>query len=253
MRIENSFIPVRGVGEKTERKLWKAGVTHWDEFEHDVVGPTLSTRIETFIETASDRLERAQYGFFADCLPANSQWRLFENAGSDACYLDIETTGLSRHRDVVTTVSMHQGGSTETLVRGRDLTRQRLAERLADAPLLVTFNGRRFDVPFIEHAFDLDLQVPHMDLYSACRTVGLSGGLSDVERQFGIERDDPDISGRDAVRLWHEYERGDEAALETLVRYNQADTINLEPIARDVTSRLHDSVFGTVRRSGDET
>ena len=38
VRIENSFIPVEGVGETTERRLWEAGVTTWDEFEGDVVG-----------------------------------------------------------------------------------------------------------------------------------------------------------------------------------------------------------------------
>lgn len=243
MRIENSFIPVRGVGEKTERRLWANGVTHWDAFDGDVVGPTLTARIETFIETARDRLDRGAYDFFADHLPPNCQWRLFENVGTDACYLDIETTGLNRDRDAVTTVSLYQNGTTETLVRGHDLTAERLEARLTDVPLLVTFNGRRFDVPFLESSFDLDLCGPHLDLYSACRAVGLDGGLSAVERQLGIERDCRDISGRDAVRLWHEYERGDERALETLVQYNRADTVNLEPVATEVTARLHESVF----------
>ena len=243
MRIENSFNPVRGVGEKTERKLWEAGVTHWEEFDGSVVGETLSERIDSFIGTAQDRLDRGAYDFFAECVPANSHWRLFENAGAEACYLDIETTGLSRERNEVTTVSLYQDGTAETLVRGQDLTADRLASRLESVPLLVTFNGRRFDVPFLEYNFDLDLTLPHMDLYSACRTVGLTGGLSDVEHTLGIERDRPDISGRDAVRLWHEYERGSESALETLVEYNQADTINLEPIATEVTARLDETVF----------
>jgi hypothetical protein len=31
MRLENTFIGARGVGETTERDLWQRGVTHWDE------------------------------------------------------------------------------------------------------------------------------------------------------------------------------------------------------------------------------
>ncbi len=143
----------------------------------------------------------------------------------------------------MTTVSLHQGGETTTFVNGRDLTSDRLAAELSDASLLVTFNGARFDVPFLETCYDLEVGVPHLDLMYACKKVGLDGGLKSIERDLGIERDMPDISGRDAVRLWHEYERGDDAALETLVTYNRADTKNMQPLLETVTDRLHEEVF----------
>jgi len=54
-----------------------------------------------------------------------------------------------------------------------------------------------------------------------CKRIGLSGGLKPIEKEIGIERDRPDLSGRDAVRLWREYERGDDDALDTLVSYNR--------------------------------
>jgi uncharacterized protein YprB with RNaseH-like and TPR domain len=38
------------------------------------------------------------------------------------------------------------------------------------------------------------------------------------------------IHGLDAVRLWQEYRRGHPGALERLVKYNRADTVNLEPL-----------------------
>jgi len=63
MRIENSFIPVEGVGEMTERRLWERGVTTWAEFDSGVdvagVGSTTADRIESFIAEALARLERA--------------------------------------------------------------------------------------------------------------------------------------------------------------------------------------------------
>jgi len=78
-----------------------------------------------------------------------------------------------------------------------------------------------------------------------CRQLGLTGGLKEIEQRVGIDRDRPDLSGRDAVRLWREYQRGDEAALETLVSYNRDDTANMERLVDTVTTRLHDDVFVT--------
>jgi hypothetical protein len=79
----------------------------------------------------------------------------------------------------------------------------------------------------------------------ACRLVGLTGGLKTIEGEVGIDRDRPDLSGRDAVRLWRQYERGDDAALDTLVSYNREDTENLEALADHVTARLDERAFGS--------
>jgi uncharacterized protein YprB with RNaseH-like and TPR domain len=78
-----------------------------------------------------------------------------------------------------------------------------------------------------------------------CRRLGLTGGLKAVERAVGIDRDRPDLSGEDAVRLWREYRRGDERAFETLVSYNRDDTENLRTLADVVASRLDRAVFAT--------
>ncbi|SDC27040.1 ribonuclease H-like domain-containing protein [Natrinema hispanicum] len=243
MRIENSFIPVRGVGETTERRLWENGVTHWDEFDGSVVGSTLADRIETFIDEGRTHLDRGNVSVFAEALPAASRWRCYENVSDETCFLDIETTGLSAETNDVTTVSLHQDGETKTFVKERDLTSHRLTRELEEAALLVTFNGQRFDVPFLETCFDVTIDVPHVDLMYPCKKIGLDGGLKPIEQELGIDRDMPDISGRDAVRLWREYERGDDGALETLIEYNRADTANLEPLMEIVADRLHERVF----------
>ncbi|MWV40620.1 ribonuclease H-like domain-containing protein [Natrialba sp. INN-245] len=250
MRIENSFIPVRGVGEHTERRLWEHGITHWDDFDGSVVGETLADRIDAFIEDGRTHLDRGDVSVFADQLPASSRWRLYENVRENTCFLDIETTGLDANRNRVTTVSLHRGGETETFVNGRDLTCQRLEAELERSSLLVTFNGQRFDVPFLETCYDLDVTVPHVDLLYPCKKLGLDGGLKAIEREVGIGREMPDLSGQDAVRLWHEYERGDDAALETLVEYNRADTENMKPLMETVADRLHRQVFETCCPSG---
>lgn len=242
MRLERTFIGVDGVGQTTEKRLWTSGARTWDEFDPDLVGPTTADRIEAFIETARPRLDRGDSRFFHRALPSDERWRLYEDFRSAACFFDIETTGLSSDYHDVTTVSFHRGGETTTLVRGDDLTRQNVREAL-DAPLLVSFNGARFDVPFLEDAFDMDIDRPHLDLMYPCRRVGLTGGLKAIEPDVGIERDRPDISGRDAVRLWREYERGRDGALETLISYNREDAVNLQTVADTVVSRLDETVL----------
>lgn len=250
MRVENSFIAVDGVGERTERKLWEAGITDWDSFSQAgslPIGGSRHAAIESFIAEASDELDRRNVAYFADRLPSSSHWRLYENFRQNTCFFDIETTGLSKHRNQVTTASFHCGGETTTLVAGDDLTRETVREELDTADLLVSFNGARFDVPFLESSFGLSIGTPHLDLMYPCRQAGLSGGLKAIEREIGIGREEKGVDGREAVRLWHAYERGDEEALDRLVRYNRDDTRNLETLADRVATRLDTEIFGEFR------
>ena len=247
MRVENSFIGVTGVGEKTEQGLWEEGVTHWDDFYEDAVGPKTAERVAAFIDEGRDRLADEDVAYFEEAFPSAENWRLWENFAERACCFDIETTGLDQRHHVVTTVSFYRDGDVETLVRGDDLTADALRGMVEDAGLLVTFNGKRFDVPFLEACFDVDLDLPHIDLMYTCKRLGLSGGLKPIERQVGIERDRPDISGRDAVRLWRQHESGTDGALETLVSYNREDAVNLATLADEVTRDLHAETFEAIR------
>jgi hypothetical protein len=242
MRVENSFIPVDGVGRTTERRLWESGVTDWHSYAGEKprgVGATTASRIESFVDEALERLDDRDAPYFDRTFPSDERWRLYESFRDSTCFFDIETTGLSQHHDDVTTVSFHRDGETTTLVQGQDLTAEAVREQFAPADLLVTFNGKRFDVPFLETSFDLDVATPHLDLMYTCKKLNLTGGLKPIEMELGIDRDGPDISGRDAVRLWREYERGDESALETLVSYNRDDTVNLRRLADEVCGQLH--------------
>lgn len=244
MRIECSFIQVTGVGERTEQSMWEAGITDWrDGLESDILGPKTAENLRTFTDRATEELDAANIAFFAERLPSQARWRLAETFRDRAVALDIDTTGLDQQRDVVTTVSIHGADGTETLVRGRDLTRTRLEAVLDDAGLLVTYNGARFDIPFLEDSFDLSIDCPHLDLMYPCRRLGWTGGLKAVERQLGIERKLPAVDGREAVRLWYKHRDGDPDALDRLIRYNQEDVRTLFPIVDEVVETLDRKVL----------
>ena len=67
---------------------------------------------------------------------------------------------------------------------------------------------------------------------------------------LGIARgeDTTGIMGFDAVRLWHEYERGSTDVLELLLKYNWENVVSLEKIIEPYASCVcWRCIFGCVR------
>lgn len=244
MRIESSFIQIPGIGEKNEQALWEAGMTDWREpIEQSAVSHSRRRRINAFRSEAAAQLEAANVAYFAQELPSAERWRLAESFRDRITALDIETTGLDQSRDYVTTVSLFDQTGARTYIRGQNLTVDRLTSELDEADLLVTYNGARFDIPFLEAEFGLSIDQPHLDIMYPCQSLGWRGGLKAVERRLGITRSMPDIDGREAVRLWHQYQRGSEHALDRLVAYNQEDVRTLFPLVDTVVETLDDRYF----------
>lgn len=244
-------MPVRGVGEKTEKRLWRDGVTDWARFEErgaEVLNGKRGDRVLRYIDEARDALDAGDASFFGETFPNCETWRLYRNFEERACFFDIETTGLSAERNVVTTASFHVDGETTTLVRGDDLTPGNVREMLDEAAVVVSYNGRRFDAPFVEENLGVSFDLPHIDLLYPCRRLDLTGGLKTVEDTLGVGREEAvdDVDGREAVRLWHAYEDGDTDALERLAKYNRYDAENLRAVLDSVHDRLHAEVFESV-------
>ncbi len=236
--IERTFQLLPSIGVSMERRLWSSGIPDWETFLGSDIVPGISqkrkTRLDSELETAKGKLAEGRYGFFASKLPTREHWRLYRKARDDAAFLDIETDGLGGSA-IITVVSVTRGGSTTTLVRGSDLDRDGLNQALEGTTMLVTFNGLSFDIPMIAARFkDCIPTAPHLDLRHACRKVGLTGGLKAIERKLGMTRaqEVEYVTGKDAIHLWHLWQRrGNQAALNTLMRYNVMDTENLVPLA----------------------
>jgi hypothetical protein len=149
-------------------------------------------------------------------------------------YLDIETTGLSPEYSEITVIGIHVcNGDDSNFVQlvGRDITTDSMLEALNGVEIIHTYNGRRFDLPFIHRKLGINLEemFSHRDLMYDCWKNNLRGGFKAVERQLGITRDSAGISGFDAVRLWWRYvDAFDLDALNTLLQYNKEDVINLK-------------------------
>jgi len=186
-------------------------------------------------------LDRGRSEYFTSLLPPCEHWRMFRELERDVAYLDIETDGL-RHDSKVTVVGIHRNGKTTILVNGRDLDERSLARTLDGVSMLVTFNGRSFDIPLLDFNFPFAVpRIPHFDLRHGCARIGLKGGLKRIEREVGIARprEVEYVTGEEAAYLWKLWERkGNENALNLLCKYNGEDTRNLEPLARLTYDRL---------------
>ncbi len=122
-----------------------------------------------------------------------------------------------------------------SFIRGESLNACRLAEALRRYDLLVTFCGTTFDLPMLLSQYpDLPLDQPHLDLCLLGRRLGYHGGLKAIERQLGVGRGQEldGMTGDDAVRGWNRWRYGrKQEARERLLRYNEADCVNLQPLA----------------------
>ena len=245
--LESTFVLLKGIGESTERRIWDSGVSDWHAFlacgSLPGIAPDRKRCYDADITLAIRRLQEGHSRYFSRCLKARDRWRLFETFRSHAVYLDIETTGGPPAYGEVTVVGLYANGRMTSLVRGKSLTEERLTSELSKYHLVLTFFGSVFDLPYLRAKFPgVVLDHPHIDLCFAARRLGLGGGLKRIESLMGIGRsaDLQGLDGWEAVRLWHAWRRGETDALDLLLRYNAADTRNLEPLAELLYRRLAD-------------
>jgi uncharacterized protein YprB with RNaseH-like and TPR domain len=151
-------------------------------------------------------------------------------------YLDIETTGLSPWESYITVIGFYICSGTRSESRqlvGMDITRVDVLNTLDGVDTIYTYNGSRFDLPFIHHHLGINLaeMFDHCDLMFHCWRNNLYGGLKAVERQLGIERELTEVNGHMAVSLWYRYlHLADTEALDTLLRYNMEDVVNMKTL-----------------------
>lgn len=238
-----------GIGEKTERRLWRHGIITWDDFLGKETIPFIArdkkSSADEHLKMLDTWLNRRNPSPLSRHIERKEHWRAFEYFRDEAVGLDIETNGYPHNNGgYVTVVGLYDGKNYKCLIRGRDLTEENLLESLSPYKYLITFYGAVFDIPFLKNYYRLpDFNLLHYDICLDSKRLGLKGGFKHFEKCFGINRDG-DIAGMDgydAVRLWQMYKRGDRASLDTLIKYNREDTVNLMAIGEEIYNQLKKS------------
>lgn len=231
--IQNTFCHLKKIGLKKEAAFWNNGIFSWgDLLRHIKMKQGLFTNNQTFLEKELTESFH-QFGagsatYFADRLTSSSAWRLFPDFRHCTAYVDIETNGMNDPE--ITTIALYDGKHIRYYVNGQNL--EQFQDDILNYRLLITYNGKTFDIPIIENFFRIRLPHAQIDLRYVLKSLGYTGGLKRCEQQLGISRGALDgVDGYFAVLLWHEYCRNRNIrALETLLSYNIADVVNLEKL-----------------------
>jgi uncharacterized protein YprB with RNaseH-like and TPR domain/predicted nuclease with RNAse H fold len=251
--LAQTFIHIPGIGRRTERELWQAGITSWDESADFFTRPTgissgLRRRLEMYIPQSIEAVHKKDAGFFHRLSKMGESWRLFPEFANQCAFLDIETTGLSSVFDRVTLVGVFDGRRYQVFIEGQNL--EDLPEHLRKFSVMVTYNGAGFDLRFLKLAFkNLELPPIHIDLRWITRRLGYCGGLKAIEKEFGIRRDASveDVDGHEATVLWSRHLRGDRTALRQLIAYNSEDVVHLKAIMEMAYDKLVKQISGPLR------
>ena len=262
--LTRSFIFAKGMTEELERALWGRGVTSWDLLRKqpgeagEVLGASRGQKLVEAVAEAQQALERRDHAWFKANWPERELWRLWSGLceGPRIALVDIETTGLTPGYDQITVIGLADACPTaqtsRVFVAGRpqpgDDALDKFREVIKGYSLVVTFNGANFDIPFIEKQFrdaSFRFEQPHLDLLWPARSLGLGGGLKDMEKQIGIERaaDIKEMRGLEAIQLWGSWKGGDQAAYKRLTTYCKADCVNLREFAEHVYRKKWEKVY----------
>jgi len=178
-------------------------------------------------------------------------------------FLDTETTGLAggtgTYAFLVGVAWWDAGGLQVEQLFMRDFTEEysllhELAARVAERPVLFTFNGKSFDWPLVENRFTMTRSIAapklaaHVDLLHPARALWKlrlgSVRLIELERQvldaprLGWHRED-DVSSALIPQYYFDYLRGGPVApLAAVVRHNQMDLRGLAALFGKINDLL---------------
>jgi len=230
--LKNTFRHIPGIGAITEEKIWDLGILSWNSFRPpypDTLPEEKIKIIGRYLKESEKHLSENNPAYFSGLIPSGLQWRMFPEFRDLAVYLDIETTGLGYY-DSITTIALFDSRSISWYINGQNL--DDFVKDIFKYRLIISYNGKSFDIPFIEKFFSIKLDHAHIDLRFVLSSLGYKGGLKACETALGIDRGDiKGIDGFFAVLLWNDYLKNkNQKALETLLAYNIEDVVNLEKL-----------------------
>lgn len=246
--LEQTFLHFPGVGARTEQRLWEAGIEDWaslkarlargiSPFATDLATakPVRTEQARRWLQSCDDSisaLRRQDLNYFLELLPPSEHLRVLKDRLDDTLYLDIETTGLSPHHSGVTVIGALYRDVFHQWVWPQPI--DGLRRLLKDAKVVVTYNGRRFDVPFLRHHLPKFPEPrAHVDLRYVAAQLGVTGGQKAIEQHLKLARPRAvdGLDGPDAIVLWCDAIYGRARSLERLLAYNRADCEQLRRIA----------------------
>ena len=232
--LDQSLCLLQGVSPETEIRLHKAGVVTCEQLVKEADRYFSARHAQRIRESYSEWLVARKSGlvdWMVSHLPVGHRVRALKQFWDDALFYDIETDGTTSS-SCITCVSTYRAGRLRSFWRGHNL--HEFLSEWAEAKLLVSFNGKRFDTPITCKNFGLTRIAAQVDLMDETGHYGYRGGLKAIEKEMGFKRECTDcVDGRGAVILWENYVKNrSKALLHRIIAYNRDDVMSLAVIAK---------------------
>lgn len=169
------------------------------------------------------------------------------------CFLDIETTGLSRKFNKIYLIGLlyfNTESESWTLTQlfanhidNEDKLLKKLNDYIRKFDLIITYNGDSFDLPFINNRCEIHkiensiLDKDSFDIYRKIRTYSPylnfeNLKLKTIEENLGIYREDK-YSGKDCIDFYYQYMESKDIMLkEKILQHNYDDLYYLLDIVK---------------------
>jgi uncharacterized protein YprB with RNaseH-like and TPR domain len=253
--LSESYIFLPNVGPVLEKRIWELGCRTWAQALGNGCTEVLPAAVVETLCYVNQEFQTSGRAPFLAGLAVADQWRALclDRQGSDVrpsswLALDIETTGNAPGKTQITVIGVC-GHATDfqprAFVNNKPGWADGLFELFRQTDVLITFNGRSFDMPCIRAALP-GIPEPryHLDLFPVFKKLGLGGGLKKLQEALGFHRGGGirELDGYSAVLLWRDYRHHRrQASLDTLVRYCLEDVVVLLPMAELAYNRMAES------------
>lgn len=170
--------------------------------------------------------------------------KYFEN--EKICFLDIETTGLNRSKNMIYLIGiLYLDNSTwtlkqyfaNTMEKEKDLLIKFISD-ISTFDKLITYNGDSFDLPFIDHRLKyhkLDYCIDKVKSFDIYRIIKNNRNYLDlenlklktIERSLGFHREDI-YSGLDCIGFYYDYINSNNKSMkDNILKHNYDDLIHM--------------------------
>ena len=245
-------LPPIGLAEAapgTERAM-NAGCFYLIRLEHDDIAGDVSVVTDRFVEV-SRRETWPLISLVRDPGPAMAN----RIRNHEVCFLDIETTGLSPSTYVFLCglMFLEKDRFVVEQLLARDYSEETsmlsyLGSVLERYPMIITYNGTGFDVPFLRTRMAIARMeavrpIEHVDLIEAARerfsNVLPNCKLETIERHLRGEAREGDIPGRDIPEAYHEFVRtGNARDMQRILYHNRMDLLAMAYMINDFADRM---------------